>query len=356
MSRIVSYKVFSLKARLKKPFRIALGESYEAESVFVVVESQSGAVGVGEASPAPMITGDNLEGTKSFLLSVNSVVTGCEIPRDLNKLLKFIHRYPGFPAARAALEIALLDLWAREEGLRFVDLLGGPVKSEVRTDLTIGIEEPKVVAEEARRIVEAGFREIKVKLGEDPARDVERIKALRDAVGYDVRVRVDANQGWTPKQAVRIARELERLEVELIEQPVPYWCLDGLKLVTESTEIPVAADESAKTLRDVLRIIEMKAADVVNIKLMKCGGPLQAMYIARVCEEAGLQCMIGCMLETKAAITAAACVAYASPTVKYVDLDSPLMIAEDPVKGGIVYEDGGLIRLPSEPGLGVEVR
>lgn len=355
MERISSVRVITKDIRLKKPFRTALREEKATENAFIIIESSSGARGFGEAAPLMEVTGENLAGCLEFLESLKDNIIGAEIPKDLNKLLKEIHRRRSFPAGRAAVEIALLDLYARVAGFRFIDLFGGQVKEFIETDYTISLQPIGNVIDEALRIVDQGFRTLKVKLGDDPRRDLERVKALRDNLGYDIRIRVDANQGWSPKQALWISKRLEKFEIELIEQPVPYWCIDELKMLRESTGIPIAADESAKDLRDVLKLIKIGAVDIVNIKLMKCGGPLTALKISDLCEEAGVKCMIGCGLETKISITAAASVAYMRDNIAFIDLDSPLLIDKEPIIGGIVYRSGGVIELPHERGLGIRI-
>lgn len=353
MEKISSVEVIVKDIGLKKPFRTALREEKAAENAFVIMESSSGARGFGEAAPLMEVTGENLAGCLGFLNSLKDDLIGAEIPRDLNKLLRKIHRFRGFPAGRAAVETALLDLYAKIVGLSFADLLGGRIKESLETDYTISLQPVKDVVNEALEIVDKGFRILKVKLGDDPRRDLERVKALRDSLGYDIKMRVDANQGWNPKQSIWISKRLEKLEIELIEQPVPYWCVDELRMLRESIEIPIAADESAKDLRDVLRLVKIGAVDVVNIKLMKCGGPLTALRISDLCEEAGVKCMIGCGLETRVSITAAASIAYIRDNIAFIDLDSPLFIDEEPTIGGVVYRNGGKIELPRENGLGV---
>ena len=355
MERVSSVKAIVKEIRLKKPFRTALREERASENAFIIIESSSGVRGFGEAAPLTEVTGENLAGCLEFLNSLKDDIIGAEIPRDLNKLLRIVHGFRGFPAGKAAIETALLDLYAKIAGLSLVDLLGGKIKESLETDYTISLQPVEDVVDEALEIVDKGFKVLKVKLGDDPRKDLERVKALRDRLGYDVRIRVDANQGWNPKQAIWISKRLDKFEIELIEQPVPYWCVDELKMLRESVEIPIAADESAKDLRDVLRLVSIGAVDVVNIKLMKCGGPLTALRISDLCEKAGVKCMIGCGLETKISITAAASIAYMRDNIAFIDLDSPLFIDKEPTIGGIVYESGGKIELLHENGLGVRL-
>ena len=355
MERISSVRILAKDIRLKKPFRTALREEKEAKNAFIIIEASGGLKGFGEAAPLREVTGENLAGCIGFLNSLRDDLIGAEIPNDLNRLLRRIHRFRGFPAGRAAVETALLDLYARIVGLSLADLLGGRVREYLETDYTVSLQPVEDVVKEALEAADKGFRILKVKLGDDPRRDLERVKALRDNLGYDVGIRVDANQGWSPKQAIWISKRLERFEVELIEQPIPYWCLDELRMLRESVEIPIAADESAKDLGDVLRLIRIGAVDVVNIKLMKCGGPLNALRISDLCEEAGVRCMIGCGLETRISITTAASIACIRDNVSFIDLDSPLFIEEEPVIGGIAYRGGGRIELLHGDGLGVEL-
>jgi L-alanine-DL-glutamate epimerase-like enolase superfamily enzyme len=212
----------------------------------------------------------------------------------------------------------------------------------------------KMVADSLSAI-DRGFGCLKVKVGKDIDADVERVKAIHAAVAGRAVLRLDANQGWTPEAAVRALHALEAagIDLDLVEQPVKAADIDGLKYVTDHVSTPVLADESAFSLGDVVEVIRRRAADIVNIKLMKTGGISTALRIADVCAEHGMECMIGCMLETSISVAAAAHVAVArSNVIGRVDLDGPQLGAFNPVAGGATF-DGPRIELTDAPGLGI---
>lgn len=181
------------------------------------------------------------------------------------------------------------------------------------------------------------------------------MKAIREAVGYDVNLRIDANQGWNYKEAIYTLKEMEDsgVEIELVEQPVPGHDFEGLKMVTDNVDIPVMADESIFTPRDAMRIMEMRAADYINIKLMKTGGIHNAIKICNIAEVYGVECMLGCMLEAKISVNAAVHLAAAKKIITKIDLDGPLLCSEDPIDGGSIFNESK-ITLNNEPGFGIE--
>ena len=239
-------------------------------------------------------------------------------------------------------------------GVSVAKLLGGPYRPYVETDVTIGIMEPEEQAKRAVMYVEKGFRILKIKLGEDPDMDLERVRAVRDAVGEGVRIRVDANQGWSVEDAIRVINRIAVFDVELVEQPIRWSDLEGLSRVRRNTPLPIAVDESVKKATDVFKVAKLEAADIVNIKVMKSGGLLGALRVAHASEAVGLVIMIGCMGEGRLGITGAVCLAASSMNIKYYDLDSDVLLAEDYAKGGSSVENGRRF-LPEEKGLGVDV-
>ena len=345
--------MYLFETPLRREFRIALGSATRMSSIVVRLVSDGGAVGWGEGAWAAKIIGSTLRTSLEAADFLARRIVGRDLePGDVRGILE--GSLLGAGDAKAALETAFMDAWARELGRPLYRLLGGS-RAEYRTDMTIGIKDVGETLREAEEYVEQGFKTLKIKVGLDPRRDVEKIKALRDKLGYDVAIRVDANQGWSPKQALYAARRLERYEVELIEQPLPHWMLRELAWLRRQTEIPIALDESVHTARDAARAIALGAADVINIKLMKAGGIQEALRIAAISEAAGVKNMIGCMEETLIGITAASHIVGASPNIVYIDLDGDLNLQKDPAKGGARHLGGGLRRLPEEPGLGVTV-
>ena len=256
-------------------------------------------------------------------------------------------------SAKAAADMALWDLYGKRCGLPVYRLLGGGRKT-LKTDLTISVNDPETMAEDARKAVARGFDCLKVKVGVDPALDAKRLQAIRAAVPESVALRVDANQAWNPRQAVRILNSLQDsgLKIELVEQPVPAADLDGLRYVTQHSDVPVLADEAVFSPEDALRILQTHAADLVNIKLMKCGGITPALRIAELADLCGAECMIGCMLEGPVAVGAAVHLACARPVITRVDLDGPMLCRTNPVEGGARFEEQD-ITVSEAPGLGI---
>ncbi len=346
-------KIIRIEARkydlsLVEPFRIALGTLTSAKNVLVKIFSDEH-VGIGEGSPTSMITGDNQEGCLSFIDSISPLLVGEEL--NLQVLNERINAFRGMSSAKAALDIALYDLIGKHFSKPLYKLLGG-YKEKVETDITIGIDTPENVRKKALEVISGGYKILKIKVEGDLEKDFRRIEVLND---LGVRIRVDANQGFSPKAAVRFIRKIKEFNVEFVEQPVPAWDLDGLKYVREHSEIPIIADESVHSARDALTVVKYNAVDGINIKLMKCGGISEAIKIVHIAESAGIPCMVGCMLESRISLTAAAHLALAFKNIKYVDLDSYLFLKDDPVTGGMEIVDG-MIRLPDKPGLGVEVK
>ena len=198
-----------------------------------------------------------------------------------------------------------------------------------------------------------GYETLKIKVGANPALDVERLKAVRRAVGGGVGIRIDANQAWKPKQAVSLLNQMQEqgLEIELVEQPVHAHDLEGMQYVTQRSYVPVLADESVFSPEDAVKIMQMGAADLINIKLMKCGGLYNALKIASAAEIYGVECMIGCMLEAKISVNAAAHLACARNIITRVDLDGPALCREDPVLGGATDRSPSPPTRPSSPSL-----
>ena len=205
------------------------------------------------------------------------------------------------------------------------------------------------------KAVKEGFKILKIKVGKDGSRDIERISAIRQAVGPDIKLRIDANQGWDSKEAVRIIHKLEDLDIgiDLVEQPVPAHDFAGMRFVTSRVETPILADESVFSVQDAVRIIEERAADLINIKLMKTGGIYEAQKICALAESYGVECMIGCMLESKIAVSAAAHLAAARGVITRADLDGPSLCKTDPYDGGPVYK-GSKIIMTDDYGIGIK--
>ncbi len=352
--KITRIRTGSIAVALRKPFKTALRVKDCVESNIIAIETDTGATGYGEAPPTGVITGDtNLSIVGAIQDHIAPAIMGMEI-EDFEKVTAKVQRAVIHnSSAKAAVDMALWDLYGQLCGLPVYKLLGA-ARRQLETDITISVNAPDEMAEDAKTAVSRGFDTLKLKVGVDPALDIARLSAVRDAVGSGVRIRIDANQAWRPREAVRILNGMQEkgLDIELVEQPVIAHDLEGLRYVRENSDVPVLADESIFSPADALKILEMGAADMLNIKLMKCGGITPALQIAAMAEVAGVECMMGCMLETKVAVNAAVHVACARQVVTRIDLDGPVLTREDPVLGGAVFEEK-LITLPDLPGLGI---
>ena len=249
---------------------------------------------------------------------------------------------------------SVYDLWAQLYGAPLYQMLGGgePV---ITTDITISVDHIDKMVADSLAAIDRGFSSLKIKVGKDIGLDVERVRAIHAAVEGRALLRLDANQGWSAKQAVHAMHTLEDagVRLELLEQPVKARDLDGLKYVTERIHTPVMADESVFGPLEVIELIRMRAADIVNIKLMKTGGISNAIRIADIAALHGVECMIGCMIECSISVSAAVHLAVAkAATITRVDLDGPSLCAYDPVDGGVSFNESE-ISISSAPGLGI---
>lgn len=352
--KIQSIEIGKVSIPLKKPFKTALRTVHSAEDIIVKVIADSGEVGFGNAPPTAVITGDSQD---SIIAAIRDTlapkIVGMEVDNLEGVMTALDSGMLHNCSAKAALDIAVYDLFGKRYGLPLYKLFGGYCRS-MKTDLTISLNEPAEMVRDSLEAVAEGYTALKLKVGNDPALDIRRVQAIRDAVGPAVKIRLDANQGWNAKEAVRTIRRFEAdgLDIELIEQPVKAHDFDGLKYVTDHVETDIMADESAFGPYEVFRLLSMRACDLVNIKLMKAGGLHNAVKIAHFAETMGVQCMMGCMLESKVGITAAASLAAGKRIVTRADLDAAVLLAEDPVVGGVSFDKNQLI-LSNAPGLGI---
>jgi L-alanine-DL-glutamate epimerase-like enolase superfamily enzyme len=265
-----------------------------------------------------------------------------------------MERFMAFNSSvRAAFDLALHDVAGKVAGLPLYALLGGSKRS-LMTDMTIGLNDPDTMARQAVEFKRSGAPAIKVKLGTTADQDVERIDRIREAIGDRLPLRVDANQGWDFPTAVRVLSRLESSGIEYCEQPIAHWDLDNLRRLRTRVSIPIMADESVFDHRDAFKLTAGGCCDYLNIKLAKSGGIHTALKINAVAEACGARCMLGCMMETRLGLTAAAHLVSARPNIRYADLDGHFQLKEDPIVGG-AHWDGGAITLPDVPGIGAEV-
>ncbi len=352
--KITSIRLGRISVPLRTPFKTALRSVNSVEDIIVEIQTDCGKIGYGEAPPTGAITGDTTLAIIGAIQDhIEKTIVGRDV-EDLEPLLQAVQRsIVGNSSAKAAVDMALWDLYGQLYAIPVYKLLGGGRKQLI-TDITISVNDPQTMARDALNALARGYDCLKMKVGVDPALDVQRLKAVREAVGQDITIRIDANQAWQPKQAVRILNEMQDkgLDIELVEQPVSAHDFEGLKYVTERSYVPVLADEAVFSPEDAMTILKMGAADLINIKLMKCGGIYNALKIASAAEVYGVECMIGCMLEAKISVNAAVHLACAKNIITKVDLDGPVLCSEDPILGGAVFEEKQ-ITLSDAPGLGI---
>jgi len=355
MSRVERVTTTRLSVPLHTPFVTALRRTTTADTVVVRITDTDGVTGWGEAPQVWQVTGESLAGAEACVTGpLQALVVGRD-PDDLVALGHAVERaVAGNFGAKAAVDVALHDLAARRRGVSLPVLLGGSTV-RVPTDVTLPAGDATALAATAKERLTDGFEVLKMKVGTDAATDVERVRAVREAVGPDVRIRLDANQGWTPREAVRVVLALEdaALDVELVEQPVPAADLDGLAWVTDRVRTPVMADESVYGLRDLVEVVRRRAADLVNVKLAKCGGLRVAGALLELARAQGMGTLVGSMMESHIGVGAAASLVAARGTTAVSDLDAAWWAASSPVVGGLTY-DGATVVLPDAPGLGIE--
>ena len=353
--KITAVKLGIISVPLRVPFKTALRSVNSVEDVIVEIHTDTGAIGYGEAPPTGAITGDTTGAIIGALKDhIIKTIVGRDVD-DFENLMQAVQKcIVKNSSAKAAVDMALWDLYGQLHNIPVYKMLGGS-RNKIVTDITISVNDPDEMARDAINAIERGYDCLKVKVGISPELDVARLKAIRDAVGPTPLLRIDANQAWTPKQAVRLLNQMQEsgLDIELVEQPVKAHDFEGLKFVTERSYVPVLADESVFSPEDAMKIMQMGAADLVNIKLMKCGGLYNALKIASAAEVYGVECMIGCMLEAKVSVNAAVHLACAKQIITKIDLDGPVLCSEDPVLGGAVFNERE-ITVSDEPGLGIK--
>lgn len=355
MNKISRLEVYQVNIRLSEPFTVALGTVNTITAILVRIEDNKGNIGWGEASPTPIVLGDTPESVISCIDLIAPRLIG-EEPIRIERIHALMdNTIHGNTSAKAAFDIALYDLMGKIFGQPLACLLGR-YRDKIETDACIGIKDPERTAEEAMERVKEGFKVIKVKVGIDPHEDLKRIRLMRGQIGEDIRIRIDANQGWTPREAVKVLSKMQPFDIELVEQPVKWYDIVGLGLVRRSTSIPVMADESVHQPADALEVLRNNAVDYINIKLMKSGGVNKALKIAAIAEAADIECIVGQMFETNIATTAAAHFATAVNNIYSTDLDSELFREDDPIVEGGARIEGGCMILPDAPGLGINVK
>lgn len=354
MSALARLRVWRVAAPLIRPFVTSVRRADAIDVVLVEATDADGRSGWGEAATSWRVTGESPAGVSAVVTGPLADAVIGKDPADPAGAAALAASVWGNAAARSGVECALADLSCRQRGTRLGEAFAQDAATRIRTDMTLSAAAPEELAERACEHVAAGFASLKVKVSADTDLH-DSLAAVRDAVGDGVELRADANQAWDVDTAIRSIRACEDagLELAFVEQPVAAHDLDGLARVTAAVSTPVMADESVRTIEDVHEIAHRSAADLVNIKLAKTGGPAEAWNAARAAQEAGLGVVFGCMMEGHVGVAAAASLAAAFAPRTVHDLDAAIWLQRSPVIGGIRY-DGDEILLPESAGIGVE--
>jgi L-alanine-DL-glutamate epimerase-like enolase superfamily enzyme len=337
-----------------EPFTIATGTMHFAQNLLVRIHTNTGLIGVGECSAFPMIAGETqatcYEMAKDFA-SIWKTKDPLQIESRMQELDLFT---AGNYTAKSAFDMALYDIAAQDAALPLYQYLGGQYKT-IETDLTIGIDTPEKMAATAMEFQKNGVTIMKVKLGKKVSEDIQRIKEIRNAIGYQIKIRIDANQGWSYDDAVIALTSLGNYQIEFCEQPMRKWNDELLPALMAISPIPIMADESVFTHHDAERLIRHKACTYINIKFAKSGGILEATKINQIAAANGIDCMLGGMLESRVALTAEMHFALAHNNICFYDLDTCLVGHKiDPVIGGVSY-NGMNLSLTEAIGIGADV-
>ncbi|WP_041257693.1 mandelate racemase/muconate lactonizing enzyme family protein [Fibrella aestuarina] len=351
--KITRITLYQYNIPLKAPIAISLGIIDAARNLLVQIDTDEGLTGWGEGSPFWMIVGETQASGWAAAEDLSRLLVGRD-PLDIEGCLQAMLRYlPGHPTTRSAFDMALYDLAAKRANMPLYQFLGGSNRPLV-TDETIYINDPDRMADDARRIAANGAEAIKIKVGTTAQADLDRLAAIRQVIPYELPIRLDANQGWDVPTARTVLTAVGDWNVQYCEQPLRRTDIAGLRHLRQRVNVPIMADEAVFDATDALRLVREEAVDYLNIKLSKSGGIWEALKINAIAEAAGMACMIGCMSESRLALSAKAHVAAARQNIRFCDLDACFEHAEDPVQGGIVY-NGYQITIPDEPGIGADV-
>jgi len=354
--KISNIRTSTLRAPLKNPFITSLRRVDTLEDIVVFIECDDGSVGYGEGAPTPVITGETMGSMIAAIEYIKPHIIGLEI-EDLDTILGLVHNLIlKNTTAKSALEIALYDLKAKAAKQPLYQMLGG-TQTHFKTDITISMGEIDKMITDSLNAVSLGYDTLKIKIGDDPQKDVDRVKAIHNALDKNIKLRLDANQGWTAKESVTLLHALEKENIiaEFIEQPVIADDIEGLRYIKERVQTPLLADESIFSVKDARKLLEMQAIDYVNIKLAKTAGITQALELADLSKAFGVKCMIGCMLEGPISVAAGVHIASSkADVITMLDLDAVSLLASHPVETSIMFNESEII-LSNSVGLGASL-
>ena len=353
VSTITKIEIIPIQIPLHEPFVISKGALTHARNTVVIIYNSDGLFGTGECCPYRSIHGETQTGTVAFAKDLAKALIG-KNPRDIHSHVALMDKMiVGNASVKCAFDMALYDLVAKMDELPLYAFLQGSNQKKIYTDNTISLLAKEKMAEKGAKFKDQGFTALKVKLGEKPSKkDVDRIEAVRNAVGNDIAIRVDANQGWNYQEALYALRGMQEMNIEHCEEPIQAGNTQDQTRLTALSQIPIMADESAFNHYETYRVLSQQAAHSVNIKLGKSGGILNASKVAGICQAANVYCQVGSFSESRLGISALVHFDLAWDHIIFHDLDSPIMLADDPVNGGLKYGDQWEVTVDDSPGHG----
>lgn len=352
--KITAIRAYRRDIPLTNPYTIAFQTTDVAELAFVEIELANGTVGFGSSAASEHVFGESIEDS---IQNLQSDTIQQWVGRDIRHFRQLISEikqaFPKYSGTVTSLDIALHDVFGKYLGVSVLQFYGQKIKP-LPTSVTIGIKSVEETLADAAGYQKQGFKVLKIKTGLELETDIERCTKLRERFGESLHIRVDANQGYTPEQTIAFYKATQKLQLELIEQPMPVGTEAAMKKLPKPIKAKIAADESLKNAASALDLIDgTGACGIFNIKLMKCGGLLGAFEIANIAQYANIDLFWGCFDESVLSITAALHAALACPSTRYIDLDGSFDLAEDPFRGGFELREG--ILYPNElPGFGTE--
>jgi o-succinylbenzoate synthase len=354
---IQDVEAWIVKVPFKKTWKISLYESKDREHAIVCLTSAEGFKGYGEVCPAPALMGEDTQCICDVILRLLQPILLGANPFDIELIhARMDQIIKSNNVAKACVDIALHDLQGKMLGIPLYLMLGGRFRQDVPLTYVLGIQETEKTLEEVEKYRESGITSFKVKIGINPTEEIALLKAMRNRFGDDIHIRVDANQAFSVAQALKILRRMEEFNLEFIEQPLPWWDLEGMQYLTSAIDTPIMADESVFSLADALRVVRMRAADLINIKVSKVGGIHCARKIAVVAQSANMPVSIGSNLDLGIGSAANLHLSVSTPNLPYPNesLLGPVLHEYDLIETPFPVKNG--MAKPSDaPGLGIEL-
>jgi L-Ala-D/L-Glu epimerase len=353
--RILQINIYKSSIKLKEPFITSLSKHSHAENIIVVIHTDDGLKGFGECSPFMTINGESADTCLVVGQYLGKQLIG-KHPLNIDECVMLMDLVIyGNSSIKSAFNIALYDIASQYAGMPLYEFLGGKKGKVLTTDYTVCLDDVSKMVDDAIKIRDKGFQTIKVKLGGSKEDDVERIRGIREAIGSEIKLRIDANQGWNVDDAIHLLNELAAFDIQFCEEPIARWNFTELPRIKFQSQIPIMADESCCDHHDAQRLIDLNACSLLNIKLGKSSGITNALKIIVIAEKNDMKLQVGGFLESRLGFTASAHLALVSDNILYCDFDTPLMFEDDIISGGITYTDNGIITIPDGVGLGASI-